>query len=175
MVGNVSSQGFLFADRDAVYIVPRGTVIDVSWLDARAAWARKELAKLRRRKLSVERDDEICIMADLVEAANLCAEWMRAAGETSRRCVGPFSPALSMSGDSVRVKAGAEIFAQDDALGLVKTRANRSCTVTVLHSYRGYIDKSRRSNGGGSIVVEPRIEWGGKNGPLKWTDANNAN
>lgn len=81
MVGNVSSQGFLFADRDAVYIVPRGTVIDVSWLDARAAWARKELAKLRRRKLSVERDDEICIMADLVEAANLCAEWCAPRGK----------------------------------------------------------------------------------------------
>lgn len=169
----LASQGCLFADRDAVYVVAPGTLIDAEWLRQRAAWARKELTRLRRRKASVERDDEICIMVDLIEAANLCAEWMARENQVSRSCVGPFSPSLSMSGDSVRVNAGAEVFTRDELLGLVKSRTQRGCEVTVTHSYRGYIDRTMRSSSGGWTVVQPRIEWGGKNGPLRWTDANN--
>ncbi len=154
-------------------MVPAGTQIDVQWLREKVSWAKKQMARVRRRKRSSETDEERAMLVELVEAANVCAEWMLATGQSARTCVGPFSPQLSLKGDSVRVKPGAEVLFVDDNDGLTRSVSQRSYPVTVLRSFRGYIDKGKSGAAPEDRIVHPRIEWEGKGGIVKWTDANN--
>ena len=99
--------------------------------------------------------------------AKACAAWMRAHGQRSVSCIGPFH-ALDLPKKADRVRVPRGVLVRTHHPSRKDAQAARDQMVKVFALDRGYVDWTN----GEPAVVNAKVRWAGEGRYFRWADFN---